>query len=326
MQTITEGTKTADFVYNADHQRIRMTLKTSGTTTKTRYYFGGSCEREVAGSTTTQYIWIGGDAYSAVAVAKKIGTGSWAVYNIFRDHLGTITHLKNGTNPADEYSFDACSVKLAFWERNEPKSIVERIPKSATVREGRRRDKDSWSYILNALETLGYTTVAGGGLYATGNTVKNFVKKHLIFEAEFRVDKGYQAFGNFKAFGSQYGVTFEKNTKPMWQLNAGFDDHWYGAEYSIENPKYGYGDIIDPIRTTWSAGYFLGASQSYDSHNNFLKVGSLESENINMGLLNISKYYGYNGNVRERQFTLDYGFDFSMYFGINGYIRGGIKY
>ncbi len=127
MQTITEGTKTADFVYNADHLRIRMTLKTSGTTTKTRYYFGGSCEREVAGSTTTQYIWIGGDAYSAVAVAKKIGTGSWAVYNIFRDHLGTITHLKNGTNPADEYSFDA-------W--------------------GRRRDKDSWSYTLSGEPAL----------------------------------------------------------------------------------------------------------------------------------------------------------------------------
>jgi len=35
--------------------------------------------------------------------------------------LGTITHLKNGSNPADEYSFDA-------W--------------------GRRRDKDDWTYTL----------------------------------------------------------------------------------------------------------------------------------------------------------------------------------
>ncbi|KAF0232590.1 MAG: RHS repeat-associated core domain-containing, partial [Prolixibacteraceae bacterium] len=126
VQTITEGTKTADFVYNADHQRIRMTLKTSGSTTKTRYYFGGSCEREVVGSTTTQYIWIGGDAYTAVAVATKVGTGSWTVYNIFRDHLGTITHLKNGST-IDEYSFDA-------W--------------------GRRRDKDDWSYTLTSEPAL----------------------------------------------------------------------------------------------------------------------------------------------------------------------------
>ena len=123
VKKITEGTKTADFIYNADHQRIRMILKDNGTTTKTRWYFGGSCERELVGTTVTQYIWIGGDAYTAVAVAKKVGTGSWTVYNIFRDHLGTITHLKNGTNPADEYSFDA-------W--------------------GRRRDKDDWTYTLTS--------------------------------------------------------------------------------------------------------------------------------------------------------------------------------
>jgi len=126
VQDITEGTKTAEFVYNADHQRIRMTLKTSGTTTKTRWYFGSSCEREQVGSTVTQYIWIGGDAYTAVAVAKKIGTGSWTVYNIFRDHLGTITHLKTGSS-ISEYSFDA-------W--------------------GRRRDKDDWTYTLSSEPTL----------------------------------------------------------------------------------------------------------------------------------------------------------------------------
>ncbi len=127
VKDITEGTKTAEFVYNADHKRIRMTLKTSGATTKTRWYFGSNCEREQVGSTVTQTIWIGGDAYTAVAVAKKVGTGSWTVYNIFRDHLGTITHLKNGSNPADEYSFDA-------W--------------------GRRRDKDTWSYTLDSEPAL----------------------------------------------------------------------------------------------------------------------------------------------------------------------------
>ncbi|MDP2336039.1 MAG: hypothetical protein Q8N05_06245 [Bacteroidota bacterium] len=91
--------------------------------TKTRYYFGGSCECEVVESTTTQYIWIGGDAYTAVAVAQKVSTGSWTVYNIFRDHLGTITLLKNAST-IDEYSFDA-------W--------------------GCRRDKDDWTYSLKHL-------------------------------------------------------------------------------------------------------------------------------------------------------------------------------
>ncbi len=154
VKDITEGTKTAEFVYNAEQQRIRMTLKTSGATTKTRWYFGSSCEREQVGSTVTQTIWIGGDAYTAVAVAKKVGTGNWTVYNIFRDHLGTITHLKNGSNPADEYSFDACSVKLAFCFSSFTKSLVELIPRSEADREGRRRDKDTWSYTLDSEPAL----------------------------------------------------------------------------------------------------------------------------------------------------------------------------
>ncbi len=119
------GIPTADFIYNADLQRMRMILKDNGTTTRTKYYFGGSCEREVTGGVTTQYIWIGGDAYTAVAVAKKVGTGSWTVSNIFRDHLGTITHLKGSTT--DEYNFDA-------W--------------------GRRRDKDDWTYTLTSEPAL----------------------------------------------------------------------------------------------------------------------------------------------------------------------------
>ena len=76
------------------------------TTVKIRYSFGGSCEREVAGSTITQTIWIGGDAYTAVAVAKKTGTRSWTIYNIFRDLPGTIIHLKTGST-FSEYSFDS---------------------------------------------------------------------------------------------------------------------------------------------------------------------------------------------------------------------------
>ncbi len=61
-----------------------------------------------------------------MAVAKKVGTGGWTVYNIFRDHLGTITHLKTGST-ITEYSFDA-------W--------------------GRRRDKDDWTYTLTSEPAL----------------------------------------------------------------------------------------------------------------------------------------------------------------------------
>lgn len=126
VKKITQGTKTADFTYNAENQRIFMVIKDNGTVTKSRWYLGGDFEREEINGVVSQYIWIGGDPYSAVAVAKKDGNGAWVVYNIFRDHLGTITHLKS-VNGVYEYSFDA-------W--------------------GRRRDKDTWSYTLDSEPSL----------------------------------------------------------------------------------------------------------------------------------------------------------------------------
>jgi RHS repeat-associated protein len=57
-----------------------------------------------------------------VAVAKIVNGGTPQVWSIFRDHLGTITHLKNGTTIL-EYSFDAY---------------------------GRRRNATNWSYTFDA--------------------------------------------------------------------------------------------------------------------------------------------------------------------------------
>jgi RHS repeat-associated protein len=132
VNTITEGTNTATFKYNADNERIKMTLQ-SGTATKTKYYFGSSYEKVIEGGVTTEYIWIGGSPYTAVAVAKITNGGTPQVWAIFRDNLGSITHIKNGTN-VQEYSYDAY---------------------------GRRRDKDDWSYTLTGEPALfadrGYT-------------------------------------------------------------------------------------------------------------------------------------------------------------------------
>jgi RHS repeat-associated protein len=133
VNTITEGVNNVSFKYNADNERIKMVTQLSGVTTKTKYYFGSSYEKEVAGATTTEYIWIGGSPYTAVAVAKIVNGGAPVVWSIFRDNLGSITHVKNGTT-IQEFSFDAY---------------------------GRRRDKDDWSYTLSGEPTLfadrGYT-------------------------------------------------------------------------------------------------------------------------------------------------------------------------
>ncbi|MDP3915640.1 MAG: RHS repeat-associated core domain-containing protein [Bacteroidota bacterium] len=56
-----------------------------------------------------------------------------------------------------EYNFDACSVKLGFCDPptgGETKTVVELIPISEADREGRRRDKDDWTYTLTSEPAL----------------------------------------------------------------------------------------------------------------------------------------------------------------------------
>lgn len=147
--------------------------------------------------------------------------------------------------------------------------------------------------------------------------------KHFIYEAEFRIDQGLQFQTQVKALGIKIGISGEKETEPIAQFNWTNNGSY---SYSPDNPSYAYGGIVDPIRTSWSVGYYAGASQSYYSHSKLFRFGPLKSETINLGILNITKLYGRSGIVLERQFTIDLGFDVALYYGINGNGRVGFKY
>jgi hypothetical protein len=109
----------------------------------------------------------------------------------------------------------------------------------------------------------------------------------------------------------------EKNAQFNWSNISG------SHSYSFDNPSFGYGGIIDPYRTSWSAGYFIGANQTFYSQRSLLKFGPLKSETINIGVMNISKSYDINRFVLERQFTIDLGFDLAFYYGLSGNARVG---
>ena len=114
----------ANFVYNSDNQRAKMTVGVYyGAEIMTRYYVGGSYMKEVQPYTFNEYTYLGGDAYTApVVVHNERGLVSY--YYLLRDYLGNITHQVNTSNTLKaEFSFDA-------W--------------------GRRRNATNWSYTLDA--------------------------------------------------------------------------------------------------------------------------------------------------------------------------------
>ena len=109
-RTISQGAWKADFDYGESDERTIMRLRdVDSVIVMTRFYAqSGAYERDVtAGGSTTERLYLGGDAYDAPMVLVKTGSGS-SFYVIGRDVLGSITHIctPSGTLVA-EYSYDA---------------------------------------------------------------------------------------------------------------------------------------------------------------------------------------------------------------------------
>jgi len=122
--SISENGYEANFIYGSDDQRSRMIVKQNGNTILTRWYPTGSYVKETSGGVTKEYTFIGGDAYSAPAVAIK-QNGSTSYYSILRDHLGSITHVVSSSGSVvAEYSYDAWGRMRnpSTWTNYEPGS------------------------------------------------------------------------------------------------------------------------------------------------------------------------------------------------------------
>ena len=261
VKKITEGAKTAEFEYNADRQRIRMVLKDNGTTTKTRWYFGSSCEREQVGSTVTQYIWIGGDAYTAVAVAKKVGTGSWTVYNIFRDHLGTITHMKTGS-AITEYSYDA-------W--------------------GRRRDKDTWSYTLSREPALfadrGFTAheyLDDFKLYNMNGRMYDPVVGRFLSPDPFVQAPGFSQSFNRYSYCLNNPLKFTDPSGNKWKWKWLNPMHWFseGMQWVNDNTEGVRSKMADAGIPDFSVGTSINMSGNVNFNGSYRGQEMFNSENV----------------------------------------------
>ncbi|MBR6001257.1 MAG: hypothetical protein IK045_00145, partial [Bacteroidales bacterium] len=85
----------AHFTYNADGDRVFADIEYIDGHLHTQYYIGGRYEYDNPYGTATERLYLGGDAYSAPMVYQRSGNGSWTLYNIGRDYLGSITSISD---------------------------------------------------------------------------------------------------------------------------------------------------------------------------------------------------------------------------------------
>lgn len=107
--TLTEHQKTVTFSYNADGQRIKsVDHDVQSGSTVTKHYFGSKYEIVTSGNNTKEIFYVGGDAYTATAVLVRTDGGTWKLHTVFRDLLGSITHVVNESGVlVQELSYDA---------------------------------------------------------------------------------------------------------------------------------------------------------------------------------------------------------------------------
>lgn len=106
--SISEDGYLAKFFYKSEYDRTKMSLSKNGLLQSTKYYIAGNYELEETTSGTVERMYLNGDYYSSPVVYIKNNGQAGVLYNIIRDHLGSITHITtiNG-EVIQELSYDA---------------------------------------------------------------------------------------------------------------------------------------------------------------------------------------------------------------------------
>ncbi len=254
---ITENPYQAIFKYNSSGQRAKMEVKQNGSAILTRWYAGSRYIKEIEGSTTTEYTWIGGDAYSAPILAVKQGTNK-TFYYLLRDHLGTITHVTNTSGAVqNRYSFDA-------W--------------------GRRRSPSSWTYTLPSQTDLlpdrgftGHEYLEQFKLYnMNGRLYDPLVARFLSPDNNIQNPMNSQHYNRY-SYGFNNPLKYVDPSGELHyltQASSSTPDYSTPRDYSNNVGKSdnlnsfdivgGGGSPGDAYKYSWSSGYY------YDSNGNII--------------------------------------------------------
>ncbi|MDD4972400.1 MAG: FG-GAP-like repeat-containing protein [Paludibacter sp.] len=106
--SISENDNLAVFSYNAAGNRVHTKFTNASSLIRDRFYVDSKYIVDIVGDSTKEQLFLGGDAYSAPAVyIKDSSTGTWNIYYIYRDYLGSITHVTNSSGSLEqELSYD----------------------------------------------------------------------------------------------------------------------------------------------------------------------------------------------------------------------------
>jgi len=210
-------------------------------------------------------------------------------YYSITDEQGKIVLLHDREEQV--FSFDPCSVKLGFREFCEPETVVEPIPNSEALREGRRRKPNTWDYY----------TYPATYLFDRGYTGHEHLDKFDLINMNGRVYDPWlgrflspDPFVQAPDYSQNYNrYTYALNNPLKYTDPSGYTYHpddWRERRSGGINFHMGYiGGSID-----WSGAdaYFYASNMTYDYENNVYTdlYGNTVSEDFAVAIVN--SFYG----------------------------------
>ena len=117
------------FTYNGLDERTKMLFSES----KNKIYLNNCYEKDQNAGSTKEKLYLCGDYYTSHAVMVRENNGSWQLYYIGRDYLGSITHVTPESGSAGyEYSYDAWgnlrnpATQAVYAQNNQPDLFLGR--------------------------------------------------------------------------------------------------------------------------------------------------------------------------------------------------------
>ena len=231
LKSLSQGELGLSIMYGHHHQRIRQKYWDEETHFVSLKLWAGACEYITKNGQTTTLTYLSGPG-GLYALHLINPDESESIRYIHTDHLGSWTAVSDDTGTIiNEQSYDACSVKLGFWECSEPKGLVEPIPPEARMREGNRRSPSTW-------------TKAGMAVQSP------------LFDRGFTGHEHLDGFQLINMNGRMYDPVVSRMLAPdNFVQTPDFSQNFNRYSYALNNPLM----FTDPSGETFMAPFFLMA-------------------------------------------------------------------
>ena len=274
----------AEILYNANHERVVMT-KRRGNDYLRRCYMGGCYEVDDDGDSSTERLYLGGDYYDApVVLIRKDGADS--LYNIVRDHLGSIVSIRRSDGSIiEENNYDV-------WGR-----LLDPVT-------GKAYSTEEEPDLFLSRGYAGHEHLAGAGLINMNARLYDPLLGRFLSPDPYIGDcESRQNFNRYSYANNNPLSYYDKSGElPVWVIGAGVGAFLNLLAQHEQGNLHNWKDVLKAVgigAIAGATGGYIGgaafaAAGGYSGGFLAGAAGGIASSSVEMAILNTGNHYAFH--------------------------------